>query len=85
MNRLELNMRERNLHERRRDVGFVVQKTLERFEARGDLVRGRRYERGVTGARPSNPDLAAAELSRREASAASAAEQHFMHFTNKSK
>ena len=80
VDRLELDVRECRLHERRRRFRFIVQEALEMLQALGNFIRWRRDERSVTGPCPSDPDLAASEFAGRCVRSASAAEQDLVYF-----
>ena len=62
MDRLELDVGKRSLDQRRRRLRLVVQEALELIEACTELVRRRRYERSVAGARPTGPHTANGEI-----------------------
>lgn len=79
MNRLELHMGERGLDERAWR-GAVVDESLQRCHRRFYLLRRRRNELSITGARTADPVLAAAKLAGLLFGAASTGKQLSMDF-----
>lgn len=84
MDHLELHMRQCRLEQCRSPYGLVVEESLEGAHAVLDVGLRRWHETSIPGASAANPVLAAPELTRGFALAASSIEQQRVHLANQS-
>ena len=85
VDRLELNMEQPRLDERREFRGLFMHEALKGIEACIDLVRRRRHEQGVAGARAADPVLRSAECAGGFGATAAALQQPGMHTADETK